>query len=156
MFIVFLSSCELRPDKDSIVVSEKSFAHWKEMIKLNLEIFESEAHDAYVDIYVNELAKEAYEKRLPIYPIGAEVLKPLYGDTEKKRLARLVVMIKMQKGYDSKNGDWWYGVYDPSGTELWHKGRIQHCIDCHAVAKETDYMFSEGVMDVIETQKAFK
>jgi len=148
---VFIS-CGIQPEKE-LVIKQRSFEDWREKIKLNLDAFESDAHNAFVDIYVNELAKEAYEKRLDLYPVGSEVFKPLYNDNNRTHLARLAIMIKMQKGYDSANGDWWYGVYDPSGTDAWHQGRIKHCIDCHAVAKETDYMFSEGVMDVIEEQK---
>jgi len=34
--------------------------------------------------------------------------------------------------------------------------RIQYCIDCHALAKKRDYMFSEGVMDVVKTQREFQ
>ena len=154
--LTLFSSCG-RVHKHAIsTIEEKSFEDWREKIKLNLDAFESDAHNAYVDIYVNELAKEAYEKRLDLYPVGSEVFKPLYNDEERTRLARLVIMIKMQKGYDSKNGDWWYGVYDQTGRDAWHQGRIKHCIDCHALAKETDYMFSESVMDEIEVQKGLK
>jgi len=151
-----LISCGIEPIQESSAIQERSFEDWENNIKLNKDIFESDAHNAYVDIYVNKLAKEPYEKRLGVFPIGSEVYKPLYSDAKKSHLARVVIMIKMQKGYDSKNGDWWYGVTDASGKELWYKGRIQHCIDCHALAKETDYMFSESVMEEIEIQKGLR
>lgn len=149
-------SCGVQPAKESSAIHERSFEDWESNIKINKEIFESDAHNAYVDMYVNKLAKEPYEKRLSVYPVGSEVYKPLFSDAEKSYLARVVIMIKMEKGYDSQNGDWWYGVTDPSGKELWHQGRIQHCIDCHALAKETDYMFSESVMEEIEIQKGLR
>ncbi|PHR55866.1 MAG: hypothetical protein COA44_09500 [Arcobacter sp.] len=153
---VLFISCALQPEEERALVSEKSFENWSKKIKLNLEVFESETHDAFVDIYVNKLAKEAYEERLSIFPVGSEVYKPLYNNTKKENLARVVIMIKMKEGYDSKNGDWWYGVTDRTGKELWHEGRIQHCIDCHALAKETDYMFSESVMEEIKVQKELR
>jgi len=28
-------------------------------------------------------------------------------------------MVKMPPGYDSENSDWWYGVYDASGMDMW-------------------------------------
>jgi len=146
----------MHPNEGLSLSQKQSFENWDKRIKINPKVFESDAHNAYVDIYVNSLAKEPYEKRFSSYPVGSEVIKPLYGDINKTRLARVVYMIKMQEGYDSDNGDWWYGVSDASGKELWHEGRIQHCIDCHAFAKETDYMFSESVMEEIEVQKGLR
>jgi len=154
--LVFLVSCGSHFEKEVSLSSTKSFENWNENIKLNPEIFESDTHNAFVDIFVNSLAKEAYEKRFKVFPVGSEVYKPLYNNATKDRLARVVIMIKMAEGYDSKNGDWWYGVTDPSGKELWHEGRIQHCIDCHALAKETDYMFTDSVMEEIEVQKGLR
>ncbi|WP_223175394.1 cytochrome P460 family protein, partial [Sulfurimonas gotlandica] len=68
----------------------------------------------------------------------------------KKILVRVVIMEKMYKGYDSQNGDWFYAVTNPKGDDVYEKGRIQHCISCHNLAKETDYMFSESVMKKID------
>jgi len=156
MMAILLSSCSPSPSPNLSMSQLQSLEYWDKRIKINPETFESDAHNAYVDIYVNSLAKEAYEKRLAVYPVGAEVIKPLYKNKYKEGLARVVFMIKMQKGYDAKNGDWWYGVTDPTGKELWYEGRVQHCIDCHVHAKETDYMFSESVMEEIEIQKGLR
>jgi hypothetical protein len=68
-------------------------------------------------------------------------------------------MVKMEEGYDSEHGDWWYGVYDESGTEMAYEGRIPECINCHAMAKETDYLFARSVMkklDGIDTNEFFE
>jgi hypothetical protein len=133
-----------------------TFRDWKDQIKLNQKIFESEAHNAFVDIFVNKKAEQAYKNRASSYPVGAIVYKPLYSDAKKTELSIVVIMQKMAQGYDQANGDWWYGVYDASGTEGYHKGRIKSCIKCHAQVKETDYMFSNDVMDKIEKGKAIK
>lgn len=133
-----------------------TFKDWMHQIKLNKTIFESEAHNAFVDIYVNKKAEKAYKTRATVYPVGSIVYKPLYSDAKKSELAIVVIMQKMEKGYDSDHGDWWYGVYDETGTDGYHKGRIKSCIKCHEQAKHTDYMFSEDVMDKIEKGKAIK
>ena len=122
------------------------FPKWKETYDLTKGIMESDAHNAYVEILLNESAVDAYVEMKPVFPVGSEVFKPLYRDAQGKEFARLVIMVKMEEGYDSENGDWWYGVYDESGTQMAYEGRIPECISCHAMAKDTDYLFTRSVM----------
>jgi hypothetical protein len=56
-------------------------------------------------------------------------------------------MVKMPLGYDSENADWWYGVYDASGMDMWNEGKLSGCIICHKQATEMDYLFSKEVMN---------
>jgi len=86
-------------------------------------------------------------------PVGSIVLKPLFLDPQRSETARLTIMIKMEKGHDRENGDWWYEVYDESGKEGWYRGKIKSCIKCHTQAKETDYMFSESMGESIKTSR---
>jgi len=80
---------------------------------------------------------------------GFHCVKPIYSDQERSEIYKLTIMMKMEKGYDPDNADWWYGVYDESGMEGRYQGKIKSCIECNARAKETDYMFSESVMYTI-------
>jgi len=123
-----------------------TFPKWKESYDLTKGVIESDAHNAYVEIFMNRKAVSAYREVKPLFPVGSQLFKPLYSDPEGKNCARLVIMVKMEEGYDPDNGDWWYGVYDESGTKMAYEGRIPECISCHAMAKETDYMFSRSVM----------
>lgn len=123
-----------------------TFPKWKESYDLTRGVIESDAHNAYVEILMNKKAVAAYREVKSLFPVGSKLYKPLYGDPGGKNFARLVIMVKMEEGYDSENGDWWYGVYDESGTKMAYEGRIPECISCHAMAKETDYMFSRSVM----------
>lgn len=126
---------------------------WKSWYKLNPEILESEAHAAMVDIFVNEKAKKPYETEASVYPVGAIVVKPLYADAKRGECVRIVVMVKMPAGYDSENGDWWYGVGDETGSEMYYQGKLRTCIACHKAVEETDYMFSKSVMGRIKGLK---
>ena len=123
-----------------------TFSDWNKNYDLTKGIIESDGHNAYVEIFLNEKAVDSYVEVKPVFPVGPEVFKPLYSDPQGDRFARLVIMVKMEEGYDSEHGDWWYGVYDESGTEMAYEGRIPECINCHAMAKETDYLFSRSVM----------
>jgi hypothetical protein len=60
-------------------------------------------------------------------------------------------MVKMPPGYDPENGDWWYGKFDREGDEFLEKmnGKVPGCIACHQGASDTDYLFSEDVMEAI-------
>ena len=132
------------------------FPKWKNMNLLNKYLLESQDHDAYVDIYVNDIAKEPYILEKNNFPVGSIIVKPLYPKKKRENIARLVIMMKMKSGYDSRNNNWWYGVYDKSGMYASYKGKIKSCITCHAEAKDTDYMFSESVMYDIALQPVFK
>ena len=142
IIIAITMYCLPKSDEDRIMV----FPKWKETYDLTKGFIESDAHNAYVEILLNETAVDAYIEVKSVFPVGSEVFKPLYADIEGKEFARLVIMVKMEEGYDSENGDWWYGVYDKSGMEMAYEGRIPECIRCHAMAKETDYLFARSVM----------
>lgn len=128
------------------------FPFWQNMNLLNKFPFKSEDHHAYVDIYVNDLAKEPYIKESENFPVGSIIVKPIYFEQKRKDIARLMIMMKMKNGYDSKNNDWWYGVYDESGMIFYKQGKIVSCITCHEVVRDTDYIFSESVMHKISLQ----
>ncbi len=156
VFILSLSASNTDNDERMIKDNFKNqftFPRWKSLHRLNTDVLESGSHRAWVDIYVNELAKKAYIQKSRLFPVGSIVLKPIYSDHERSETSKLTIMIKMEKGYDSDNADWWYGVYDETGMQGWYQGKIKSCIECHARAKETDYMFSESVMESINEEE---
>ncbi len=146
LFISLLQAENHYSDRYKHDVDHFTFPRWKTTYDLTKGIMESDAHNAYVEIFVNKKALRPYQELHKLFPVGSRIFKPLYRDKEGKQFARLVIMEKMSKGYDTTNGDWWYGVYDESGTVMAYEGRIPECISCHALAKETDYLFSRSVM----------
>ena len=138
---------------DEPIENEPTFTNWKNLHKLNSVALESDSHSAWFDIYINTLAKKAYIKKSNLLPVGSIIVKPLYPDQKRSKTEKLTIMVKKEKGYDSKNGDWWYGVYDKNGIEGSHKGKIKACIQCHTLVKETDYMFSDTIVKNINEKK---
>ncbi|WP_373029598.1 cytochrome P460 family protein [Sulfurovum sp.] len=136
-----------------VIKNQFTFPRWKSLHKLNTEALKSDSHRAWFDIYINTLAKKAYIQKWHLFPVGSIVVKPLYPDPKRSETSKLTIMIKMEKGYDTDNSDWWYGVYDETGMEGWHQGKIKSCIKCHTYGKETDYMFSESVMESINEKE---
>ena len=135
------------------LLAQDSFVGWENNNKLTSAPIDSDAHNAYVEIFANSKAAKAYTSVAKEYPIGSIIYKPLYKDAGKKFLVRVVIMQKMYKGYDSENGDWFYGVSNPKGDNVYTQGRIQHCILCHKLVKDTDYMFSKSVMKKINDKR---
>jgi len=144
---------DLSASKTNHLNTQFTFPHWKNLHKLNTEALVSDSHRAWFDIYINTLGKKAYIQQWSLFPVGSIVVKPLYPDPDRSETSKLTIMVKMEKGYDRENGDWWYGVYDETGMKGWHQGKIKSCIKCHAYGKETDYMFSESVMESINEEE---
>ena len=145
-------------DNDEVIVkqddkSQFTFSRWKNLQKINTEALVSADHNAWFDIYVNTIAKKAYVEKLSLLPVGSIIVKPLYPDEQRSETSKLTIMLKMEKGYDKENGDWWYGVYDETGMEGGYQGKIKSCIECHTQAKETDYMFSESVLESMNEEE---
>ncbi len=156
IFMLDLSASKTDNDEGEIKHDDQNkfiFPHWKNLHKLNTVALPSADHNAWFDIYVNAIAKKAYVEKSSLLPVGSIVLKPLFPDEQRSEIAKLTIMLKMEKGYDTKHGDWWYGVYDESGMEGWNRGKIKACIKCHAQAKETDYMFSKIMMESINEEE---
>ena len=130
---------------------DQTFEDWQSWTKVNPETLFSEGHVvSWVDVYVDDLAKTTYLTASAPYPECARIVKPIYSDATATDIVKLTIMVKMPPGYDPENGDWWYGVYDASGTYAQMKGgRRQDCISCHKQASDTDYLFSKDVMEAI-------
>ena len=99
-----------------------TFPRWKSLPKINTVALPSVDHDAWFDIYINTMAKKAYIDKSNLLPVGSIIVKPLYPDLKRSETAKLTIMLKMEKGYDSKNGDCWYGVYDECGMKVSSQG----------------------------------
>lgn len=130
---------------------EMTFENWKEWALVTPKPVLSLGHgSSWVKIHVNELAESIYLSMGAPYPECAQIVKSHYFDVEGTQIDSLTVMVKMPSGYDTENGDWWYGMYDKSGTIAKKQGRLfSACISCHRGAAKTDYLFSEEVMSEV-------
>ena len=130
-----------------------TFPNWKTLETLNPLPYRSDNHNAWVDIYVNQKASKAYKQQSSKFPVGSVVIKSLFDDYNQTRFKKIAIMVKMPQNYDTNNSDWWYGLYDELGTKSERTGKMFDCIDCHEVVRETDFMFSEDVMDDIKHRR---
>jgi Cytochrome P460 len=96
--------------------------------------------DAFVNLYVNELAKRAIADKAVLFPTGAVIVK----EKLKRDVSATAVggMVKRAAGFDPDHGDWEYFYAAKSGG--FASGRLDNCIACHTQAKSRDYVFFAG------------
>lgn len=119
------------------------YSGWQDWTRVTGAVFSSTGHGkkpahlyvpaAHVDWYKN-LAEGQKA------PVGFQVAKTHYKAMDAAEVTNLMVMTKMQAGYDPDNGDWFYAVYDASGTKAMMAGKLEKCIDCHSASDDTDFL----------------
>jgi len=133
---------------ESCSSTEMTFEDWRNWSSVTPRPVRSKAHsNNWVGIYLNKLAESTYLSASSPYQVCAKIVKPIYTDSSGTNIRKLTIMVKMSPGYDPENADWWYGIYDASGTDMWDEGKLSDCITCHKQAVETDYLFSKEVID---------
>jgi len=95
-------------------------------------------HGAYLKVYANTVALKAAREGKPM-PEGAIIVKENYGK-DKKTLMAVTPMYRI-KGYNPEAGDWYWAKYGADGAVL-KAGKVKGCIDCHAVQKTKDWIFT--------------
>jgi hypothetical protein len=98
----------------------------------------ADPHGAFVTVYVNPPAFNAIKQKKGKLPYGAVVVIENY--TKNKKLKTIDVMYKV-KGYNPKEGDWFWAQYKTDGKTL-AEGKIDECIKCHEAQKKNDYVWS--------------
>ncbi len=107
-------------------------------------------------IFMNDQAATAFRTNASHFPVGAVVVKQktvhgYIGKSGKQIVGDNGVggMVKRSPGFDPKHGDWEYFYFeDPKKIQ---SGRIATCVQCHASAREQDYVF--GTWKNAEAQK---
>jgi cytochrome P460 len=102
-------------------------------------------HGKFVKTYVNKSVADS-PKALPL---GAILIAENYGG-DQMTLKNIMVMYRV-KGADPQHFDWYWLAYQPDGSiartsaQEGNKpmaGKVASCIECHAKAKGSDFVFS--------------
>jgi hypothetical protein len=98
-------------------------------------------NDKFITVYVNDAGKdEMLTKRYPKFPVGTVIVKEKLTTAESKTPELLTVMIKREKDYNPKLGDWEFLTFNGEATETTARGKLENCQTCHLVEKKTDYI----------------
>ncbi len=102
--------------------------------------------NAYRDVFVNDVGKEAYENQKFPLPEGTVIVKEAYKDKatwEAQSKPELTIMVKLADGSNPDTGNWeWYmgGTGKKVGRGMdtkWGK----FCASCHLYGQQADYTF---------------
>lgn len=124
--------------------SYKSWSFWPGLSAMYTG--KSEAHGPVLNNYVSEDVKKALSDNSAM-PEGGIVVKENFNN--EKVLQALTVMYKA-KGYDPQHDDWFWGYYKPDGSII-DQGKIKMCIDCHELAKNRPYIWSDSPPVIVIT-----
>jgi hypothetical protein len=129
-------------------VAESSWSDWKSFTNVSPGPWISKTHGKrFVEIYVNDVALEAYKSRETALPVGSIVVKPSWENEDGKPGADgpLFVMEKMAAGFAPDSDDWLYVFQWQNPPEKWAakigtnvdwrspSEKIEYCSDCHDV-----------------------
>jgi hypothetical protein len=120
-------------------------ADYRSYTKLTDKPFRSLDHgDRWVDVYVNEVGRAAYDSSAEI-PVGTVVVKVAWIDAGGAPSAvpgPIYVMEKRAPGYARERADWYYAIHWAAPTpDAEHDGpiywrgrshRVDYCVDCHS------------------------
>lgn len=91
--------------------------------------------------FANELAQTEIYKAAPNFPVGSIIVreKLLQKTDEKPEL--VTVMIKREKGFSKKTGDWEFFVVQGDLGKIRSRETKGDCAKCHIQAEKTDWVF---------------
>jgi len=95
----------------------------------------------YARYYANELAQGEIYKDAPRFPEGSMIVREKLlnaGDTAPELVT---VMVKREKGFSPKTGDWEYLVVEGGLSKIKKREKTGSCSQCHANAESTDFVF---------------
>ncbi len=123
-----------------------SWADWKSFTNVSPGPWISKTHNSrFVEIYVNDIALEAYKTPGAEMPVGSIVVKPSWENTDGVPGADgpLFIMEKREAGFAPDSEDWFYAFQWATPTEKWAakignnvdwrspSEKIEYCSDCH-------------------------
>lgn len=105
----------------------------------------------FVTVYANRTA-EATMRKGGVFPEGSMIVKKKFlapGWTTSRTAESIkdpepdiaTVMIKRNKGFNPKCGDWEFAVLDKSGEKVTAQGKLETCMSCHASKAKSDCVY---------------
>jgi hypothetical protein len=91
--------------------------------------------------FANELAETEIYKDAPKFPVGSIIVREKLLSAEDTNPELVTAMIKREKGFSRKTGDWEYLVVEGGLNKIKSREKVGSCSKCHAGAAQTDFVF---------------
>lgn len=106
--------------------------------------------DAAIHVHVSPEALEAFkEERYPL-PEGTIILKEKFSSIDAASPELYTGMLKREKGYNPKVGDWEFFTLSGNRHAITSRGRIESCMDCHQARAKSDYLMRASYREYID------
>jgi hypothetical protein len=92
-------------------------------------------------VYANSLANSEILKDDPKFPVGSIIVREK-NQTETSLIPQTIIaMVKREKGFSSKTGDWEFIVLNGGNMKLQSRETTGSCSACHVQTEKTDWVF---------------
>ena len=93
-------------------------------------------------IYVNELARRSLvDAKKPRFPVGSVIIREKLAQANDVTPQLLVVMMKRERGFNSKARDWEFLMIDGGLSKILRREKTGGCLNCHKQKKDQDFVF---------------
>jgi Cytochrome P460 len=97
---------------------------------------------SYGVVYANELAMAAYLSGTPkVFPVGSIIVREKLSHPASTDPQMLAVMIKKEKGFNPRGGDWSFLTLDGTASKVKERTKKGQCLECHESARDRDFVF---------------
>lgn len=98
-------------------------------------------NQTFARIYANELASSEIKRAKPNFPIGSIIVREKLLKETDETPEVVTVMIKHEKGFSPKSGDWEFFVLQGELGKIKEQQTVGSCSKCHTQVKENDWVF---------------
>ena len=95
----------------------------------------------FARVFANDLAHGEIYKDKPVFPVGSMIVREKLLKESDETPQLVTVMLKHEKGFSPKSGDWEFFVLDSGLSKIKKSEKVGDCSKCHVQANETDFVF---------------
>jgi hypothetical protein len=106
----------------------------------------------WIHVFVTSRGSDAMKTGKGLYPLGTVILKEKFADAAGTKPVLFTGMLKREKGYNTKAGDWQFFVLNTDATTV-TTDHTQSCINCHAPLRATDFVSRRYLTDQVAAHK---
>lgn len=91
---------------------------------------------------MNDLASKVFSgESTQVFPVGSVIVREKLSNLDAKQPELLAVMIKRERGFNRKAGDWQFLTVDGAVSEVKEDKKKDACLKCHESARDRDFVF---------------
>lgn len=104
--------------------------------------------DGFINVYVSEAGRETYaQENAKAFAEGTVIVKEKLAKKDSQDAMELGVMIKREKGFAPKSGNWQFIFVDAKGTVTDQQSKLENCASCHRLREKSDYVFRKVTLE---------